>query len=92
MKARLIFYCAAVVALVLFLAATSSHATERRDPVLNPEQIQPANGHAKFVSSHPKRSSLSKKSAHASANTRPAQMPAQKKSPDGGAGSASKGK
>ncbi len=32
MKARVIFYCAAVVALVLFLAAVPSHATERRDP------------------------------------------------------------
>jgi hypothetical protein len=37
MKARITFYCVAVVALVLILAAAPSHATERRDPVLLPE-------------------------------------------------------
>lgn len=91
MKARLIFYCAAVVALVLFLAATSSHATERRDPVLNPEQTQSATGHGKINSAHSKHSAQAKKGAHVSAQAKPTVM-AQKNSPDGGAGSASKGK
>jgi len=34
MKARVTFYFAAVVALVLFLACMQSHATERRDPLI----------------------------------------------------------
>jgi hypothetical protein len=34
MKARVTFYFAAVVALVLFLACVQSHATERRDPLI----------------------------------------------------------
>ena len=91
MKARIVFYCAAVVALVLFLAATASHATERRDPVLNPEQAQSANGHGQIASSHSKHAARAKKSPHASAQAKPAEI-AQKKNPDGGAGSASKGK
>jgi hypothetical protein len=40
MKARVLFYCAAVVALVLFLAAVPSHATERRDPFVVQEATQ----------------------------------------------------
>ena len=40
MKARILFYCAAVVALVLFLAAVPSHATERRDPFIVPDATQ----------------------------------------------------
>ncbi len=40
MKARLIFYCAALVALVLILAAVPSHATERRDPLIMPDAQQ----------------------------------------------------
>jgi hypothetical protein len=43
MKARIAFYFAAVVALVLFLAATvPSHATQHRDPALTPENMQKA--------------------------------------------------
>lgn len=34
MKARITFYFAAMVALVLFLACIQSHATERRDPLI----------------------------------------------------------
>jgi len=34
MKARIIFYFAAIVALVLILASVPSHATERRDPLI----------------------------------------------------------
>jgi hypothetical protein len=34
MKARITFYFAAIVALVLFLACVPSHATERRDPLI----------------------------------------------------------
>lgn len=34
MKARINFYFAAVVALVLILASVPSHATERRDPLI----------------------------------------------------------
>ena len=40
MKARLTFYCAALVALVLILAAVPSHATERRDPLIMPDAPQ----------------------------------------------------
>ena len=43
MKARIAFYFAAVVALVLFLAAAvPSHATQHRDPALTPESMQKA--------------------------------------------------
>ncbi|MBS1802859.1 MAG: hypothetical protein JST28_05800 [Acidobacteria bacterium] len=43
MKARIVFYFAAVVALVLFLAAAvPSHATQHRDPALTPESTQKA--------------------------------------------------
>ena len=84
MKGRLIFYCAAVVALVLFLAATSSHATERRDPVLNPVQTQPPSGLATVSPSHTRHVLHAQK--------RPARATTQKKSLNSGAGSASKGK
>jgi len=41
MKARIAFYFAAVVALVLFLAAAvPSHATQHRDPALTSEAMQ----------------------------------------------------
>lgn len=40
MKARIAFYFAAVVALVLFLAAAvPSHATQHRDPALTPPEM-----------------------------------------------------
>lgn len=43
MKARIAFYFAAVVALVLFLAAAvPSHATQHRDPSLTPDSMQKA--------------------------------------------------
>ena len=43
MTARFAFYFAAVVALVLFLAAAvPSHATQHREPALNPEYTAPA--------------------------------------------------
>jgi len=40
MTSRICFYFAAVVALVLFVASLSSHATERRDPLIVPEAQQ----------------------------------------------------
>ena len=40
MKSRICFYFAAVVALVLFVASLTSHATERRDPLIVPEAQQ----------------------------------------------------
>jgi hypothetical protein len=40
MKARILFHCAAVVALVLILAATPSNATERRDPPIVQDAAQ----------------------------------------------------
>jgi hypothetical protein len=40
MKERILFYCAAVVALVLILAAVPSHATERRDPLIVQDATQ----------------------------------------------------
>jgi len=43
MKARIAFYFAALVALVLFLAAAvPSHATQHRDPATTPESMQKA--------------------------------------------------
>lgn len=39
MKTRFTFYFIALVALVLTLAATPSHATERRDPVIPQEPV-----------------------------------------------------
>jgi hypothetical protein len=40
MKTRIFFYCAATVALVLFLAAIPSRATERRDPFVIQDATQ----------------------------------------------------
>jgi hypothetical protein len=40
MKARILFHCSAVVALVLTVAAIPSHATERRDPLIVPDAVQ----------------------------------------------------
>jgi hypothetical protein len=58
MKSRIFFYCAAIVALVLFLAAVPSHATERRDPfvIQDATQTQPAksSGPAHATLSHKK--------------------------------------
>ena len=86
MKGRIFFYCAAVLALVLFLAATGSHATERRDPVVNPEQTQAASVHAK-ESAKP-----AKKSARPAAKPQTQARTTQKKSPEGGVGTAGNGK
>lgn len=53
MKARIAFYVAAVVALVLFLAVVPSHATQHRDPVL-PDTVQkaPSSGTTPTGSAH----------------------------------------
>lgn len=72
MKARVFFYCAALVALVLFLAAIPSHATERRDPFIVPDAAQtPAakpSGPAHVTPSHKKQTHKQKpKSATANA-------------------------
>ncbi|HEY2466624.1 MAG TPA: hypothetical protein VGI45_02130 [Terracidiphilus sp.] len=91
MKARFVFYFAAVVALVLFLAATSSHATERRDPVVSPEQTQSASTHA-TDSATPAHSSHPKKTAHPAAKSQTRAKMAQKKNPDSGVGTAGNGK
>jgi hypothetical protein len=40
MKARIIFYCVVIAVLLATLAAIPSHATERRDPMLNQEALQ----------------------------------------------------
>jgi ATP-dependent protease ClpP protease subunit len=87
MKARLVFYCIAVVALVLFLAATS-RATERRDPVLNPEQAT-VSGHATDAARHAQHRTHPKKTTHAAKD---AHAQASQKNPNSGAGSSSKGK
>lgn len=86
MKFRLFFYCVTAVALVLFLVATS-HATERRDLELSPEQAI-ASGHTSDTrpaqhSTHPKKTSRPTKGAQAQAAHR---------NPDRGAGTTSKGK
>jgi hypothetical protein len=53
MKSRICFYFAAIVALVLFVASLSSHATERRDPLIVPE-AQQAQGAKTSHASHAK--------------------------------------
>ena len=90
MKARVLFYCFAVVALVLFLAATS-HATERRDPVVNPEQAQPAPARG-ADSTKPAHNNHSRKSTHLAAKPLSQAKVDQKKSPDSGVGTAGNGK
>lgn len=70
MNGRLIFYCLAVVALVLIFAAAPSHATERRDPVLNPDSAQAGSAHRTEVVPHAaQRSTHAKKTAHAAKTT-----------------------
>jgi hypothetical protein len=91
MKARVLFYCCAVVALVLFLAATSSHATERRDPVVNPEQGQPAQAHG-ADSAKPTHSSHPKKSAHSASKSQSQAKVDPKKTSESGVGAAGNGK
>ena len=68
MKLRIMFYFAAVVALVLILASVPSHATERRDPpmIQDAPQTQAA-----------KSSSL----VHATVSAKPEQNSARKKKP-----------
>ena len=47
MKARIIFYCVVIAVLLATLAAIPSHATERRDTLLNQEAAQTSgSGHA----------------------------------------------
>ena len=55
MKSRICFYLAAVVALVVFVASLSSHATERRDPLIVPD-AQQTQGAKTSHSSHAKAS------------------------------------
>lgn len=71
MKDRLTFYCIAVVALVLILAAAPSHATERRDPILNPDSTQATGStHKADGVAHPaQRSTNGKKTSHAAKTT-----------------------
>ncbi|MGA7242001.1 MAG: hypothetical protein WBX19_02410 [Terracidiphilus sp.] len=63
MKERLIFYCAALVALVLILAAVPSHATERRDPLIMPDAQQTQDAKSSGTAH---RAATSKKQARAS--------------------------
>jgi hypothetical protein len=66
MKARFFFYCAAVIALVLILAAAPSHATERRDPIQTPNSSQNSgSGHPDGAATHAQGSSHTKKAPHA---------------------------
>jgi hypothetical protein len=46
MTSRICFSFAAVIALVLFVAAIPSHATERRDPLIVPDTQQSAKTHS----------------------------------------------
>ena len=78
MKARIVFYCAALVALVLILAAVPSHATERRDPLIiqDTQQAQSSkpsgtsHGAKPVNASHRKNGhTAAKKSSSASANS-----------------------
>jgi hypothetical protein len=58
MKSRVFFYCTAIVALVLFLAAVPSHSTERREPFVmqdtTPAQPAKPSGSAHVTASHKK--------------------------------------
>jgi len=58
MKSRVFFYCTAIVAFVLFLAAVPSHSTERREPFVmqdtTPAQPAKPSGAAHVTSSHKK--------------------------------------
>ncbi len=58
MKSRICFYAAAIIALVLFVASLSSHATERRDPLIVPESQQTQS--AKTTHSHHAKASRKK--------------------------------
>lgn len=87
MKALFASHYAAFVALVLILAAAPSHATERRDPVLNPEQTQPSSGHT-TEATKPAHRHFAKKSLQAQAHDKVA----QKRNPDSRGGNGSKGK
>lgn len=91
MKSRIVFYCAALLALVLFLAATSSHATERRDPVVTPDQKQSAPTRA-TDQVIPARSRHAKKSASTSAKPQNRARAVQKKNPESSVGTAGYGK
>ena len=65
MKARIHFYCATIaVALVLFLAAIPTHATERRDPPMMQDTAQGQAGKSS-ASAHP--AAASKKQSSTSA-------------------------
>ena len=88
MKARIAFRYA--IALVLFVAAIS-HATERRDPVMNPEQTQSGSASSaespKHTSTHP-----AKKSHRSDAKTQNQARVTPKKNADRGVGTAGNGK
>lgn len=92
MKSRVAFYCAAVIALVLFLASTS-HATERRDPVVNPELPQPVSSHV-ADSVKPAQSHHAKRNVHPSSGAKAHGQAglAAKKNADSGVGTAGNGK
>lgn len=81
MKSRICFYFAAVVALVLFVAALSSHATERRDPpiVLEAQQSQTAKA------SHTSHAKVSRKkpAARTTQKQKPSSATAEKSSQQG---------
>jgi hypothetical protein len=89
MKSRICFYFAAIVALVLFVAALSSHATERRDPLIVPDAQQTQSVKTPH-SSHAKAS----QKKHTARNTQKqkASTPSAEKSSDQGANTPFEGK
>lgn len=91
MRARFVFYCSAVVALVLILAAASSHATERRDLNLPPDSSSQysvsanrdgAAGPSRGIF-HAKKAAHSAKRAPADPNETKAKSAAKKSTNDG---------
>jgi len=76
MKSRICFYFAAVVALVLFVGSLSSHATERRDPLIVPDaqQTQSAkaahSSHAKASQTKPAARSMQKQTTPSASTTK----------------------
>jgi hypothetical protein len=99
MKTRIFFYCAATVALVLFLAAIPSRATERRDPfvIQDSTQTPPAKSTATThaAPSHKKsdhKNTQKQKGASANAEKKTSTDSSQNASAHDGAGSSSAAK
>ena len=68
MKARIVFYCVVIAVLLATLAAIPSHATERRDTLLDQEAAQA------FGSGHGNSTARPPQSAHSGKKPSPAHV------------------